>query len=230
MRKSSSTRSLEKSGGFTLMEVLLAGVMGALILAAVYIVFARAIHLRNNATERTRVSELRNRAVETIRNDLQNGIVSGGIMASALEGSRVSAVSDLPGYLRFTTTTAFSYDDEPLADIQEVEYLVKSDPANAAGSRAGILVRALNQNVLGEIQEVTREETLLTGIEGFEVEFYDGTSWTDSWQVTAEDNTVPRAVRMRILPSIVPPARVAEKPIEIIVPWNTKPLVELPAA
>ena len=215
---------MRRNAAFTLIEILLAAVAGALILSSVYVVFSRAIHLRNSATERTRVAGLRARAVEVIRTDLQNAVVTSGIIATALEGSAQSKVSEMPGYLRFATSTAFSGGEEPLADLQEVEYFVAADAEAPAGQRSGVLVRALNQNVLGEVQEVTREERLLTGVAGIELEFYDGTSWIDVWEVTEEDNTVPKAVRLRILQAPMEAGGVAQPPIEITVPWNTQPL------
>ena len=52
-------------GGFTLVEVLLASVAGALILASLYGLYSRAFHLRDDATERTRHARLRVRRIGT---------------------------------------------------------------------------------------------------------------------------------------------------------------------
>ena len=72
-------------GGFTLLEVLLASVIASIVLIAVYQVFGSAMKARNNAADRSRAIQLRQRATGAIRSDLQNALVSGGILASTLQ-------------------------------------------------------------------------------------------------------------------------------------------------
>lgn len=206
----------------------MAAVAGALILGSIYTVFTRAVHLRNNATERTRVAQLRARAATILRNDLQNGLVSGGTIAASLEGSRKAQGSQFPGYLRFTTTTARSADAELYGDVQEVEYYIANDQSSTERN-VGVLVRTVNHNLLGSLQQVAQEELLLPGVESMEVSFYDGQNWTDTWEVTETDNTVPKAVRVRIQPHIVVETSQPTVPIEIIVPWTTQPLTDASA-
>ncbi len=195
----SSFGQARRLAGFTLIEILMAAVAGALILGSIYTVFTRAVQMRNTATARTQEVVTRVRAANVIRNDLQNALVSGGILAATLEGSPQGQASQFRGYLRFTTTTARAADAEVQCDIQEVEYRIGSDPESTERN-AGVLMRVLYNNLLGAVDEVTHEEKLLPGVEAMEVSFYDGSSWTDSWTVTEEENTVPKAVRVRILP------------------------------
>ncbi|RYD63603.1 MAG: hypothetical protein EOP84_33510, partial [Verrucomicrobiaceae bacterium] len=186
----------------------------------------RAVQLRNSATARTQEVALRTRAVNVIRNDLQNGFVSGNELglATTLEGSPQGQGSQFRGYLRFTTTTARSADAETHGDVQEVEYYITSD-ATATDQKAGVLMRVIYNNLLGSIDEVTHEEQLLHGVEAMEVTFYDGTSWIDSWSATSPDYVVPKAVRVRILPHTSAAAHVPATPLEILVPWATQPVL-----
>ena len=222
-RLSTATRRRRSRAGFTLIEILMAAIAGALILGSIYTVFTRAVQLRNNATERTREAQLRARAATVLRNDLQNGLVSGGIIAATLEGSRNSQGSQFPGYLRFTTTTARNADAEIAGDVHEVEYYIANDQA-ATDRNVGVLVRAVNHNLLGSLQAVAHEELLLPGVESMEVSFYDGDSWADSWEVNESDNTVPKAIRVRIQPHIAAEKHQPTVPIEVVVPWTTQPL------
>lgn len=178
-------------GGFTLIEVMLASAMAAMILLAVYTVFSRAIKLRDNATERMRVYQLRARASRIIRDDLQNAWVSGGVLASVLESSTTTSDgldSAVPGYLKFTTTTGKDTPDDLYGDVQQVEYYIAKDGTSTSigSGQGGKLVRVLTRDLLDSTnQQNETEELVLAGVQSFTVAFWDGTTWQDSWQFTS---------------------------------------------
>jgi prepilin-type N-terminal cleavage/methylation domain-containing protein len=174
-----------RRGGFTLIEVMLASVMAAMILVAVYTVFSRAINLRDNATQRMRAYQLRSRASKTIRDDLRNCWISGGVLASVLESSTSGSdgLSDSAqgGYLKFTTTTGKDTDDNLYGDVQQVEYYIAKD-GNSGSAQSGKLVRVLTRDLLDNTtQQSEDEELVLAGVQSFTVTFWDGTTWQDSW-------------------------------------------------
>jgi prepilin-type N-terminal cleavage/methylation domain-containing protein len=215
--------------GFTLIEVMLAMVAGALVLAAIYGIFTKAIHLRNAATERIRVSRVRARAELTIRNDLRNAVVSGGVLAAYLEGSRDGHTSNFPGYLKFVAATGRTLSDQDTgSDLQQVEYYIVSDPdADAGAAKSGLLVRAITRDLLATTQPAPVEESLLPGVDSMDITFYNGQSWINTWKFSTTDVTLPTAVRVVIQPSASPTGGAA-KPIEICVPWTTQPEIDLP--
>jgi len=211
--------------GFTLLELLVATAAAAVVLSAIFAVFSKAIHLRDNATERTRDSRVKNHVANVIRNDLRSARIAGKKLAISLTGSRESKEGDFPGYLRFTTTSAV---DEPAvigSEVQEVQYYIIRDP-NAVSRNAGLLVRTADRNLLAPVREKPNEDPLLAGIESMEVTFYDGNSWKDSWEVTEEDRTLPQAIRVRLQPAGELIRGRKPAPIEIVVPWTT----QVPAA
>jgi type II secretion system protein J len=201
--------------GFTLIEITLAIAGGAVILAAIYGIFSRAVHLRDAAMSRTRDVRVRAHAASVVRNDLRNAFISGGTIASSLIGSATSPNGGFPGYLKFTTTTARDEGDLPSPDVQQVEYYVVTDTA-AQDSKAGMLVRAVDRDLLATVRQAPAEEPLLTGVKSMEVSFFDGTSWQTSWEVTETEKDLPEAVRVRIL------TEGASAPIEVLVPWVTQ--------
>lgn len=211
--------------GFTLIEILIASIAAVIILAAIYGVFVRALKMRDSAAERVRESRLRIRAANVIRTDLRNALISGtnGIIAVVLEGGRDGSSSRFPGYLRFTTTTGKNAPDEMLGDVQQVEYYIRSDAANSGRGDAGTLVRAVNRNLLATVQEVTREEPILTGVKAIDVSFFDGQSWQETWQYTADNPVIPEAVRIDVQRAGATDTERAPEPLEILVPWNTQP-------
>lgn len=215
------------SAGFTMIELLMAAAASTLVLLALYGVFGRAMRLRDDATERVRVARLRSRAVNLIRNDLRNALVSGGTLAATLQGSATPPQgSRFPGYLKLTTTTGAPDEaggDQPAGDVQQVEYYLANDP-DAGGREAGTLVRTVDRALLAPLRETPREQPILSGVQSLEVSFYDGQTWNNSWEVTDDDKTLPQAVRVRVVPA-ADGKNPAPLPLEILVPWTTQAAV-----
>jgi prepilin-type N-terminal cleavage/methylation domain-containing protein len=236
--------------GFTLIEILLASAAAALILAAIYGVFQHAIRLRDSATQRIRDLRLRARAATIIRDDLRNAYISGGLFAGIVQGDTAGTDgpnSDLPGYLKLTTTTAKDTPDALYGDVQQVEYYIVRDSGTAAAGSGGggDLVRAVTRDLLDSDQPIAGQQRILTGVQSFQVSFYDGANWQSSWSFNTADNsttgstasttstnssagsssaeTLPDAIRVDI--QQVPPTAGAAPPppLEIMVPWTTQP-------
>lgn len=216
-----------KRRAFTLIELVLAMAACAVLLVAIYGIFSKAVHLRDNAMARARDSRVKARAAGVLRNDLRNAIVSGGTLAATLVGSRQGPSGSFPGYLKFTTTTTPDVNEVPGADVQQVEYYIVTDPA-ATDQKAGMLVRTYVRNLLAATVEVATEEPLLAGVESMEVEFFDGASWQDSWEVTTDSKSLPQAVRVRLQPARAESSTRAPAPIEVLVPWLTQASIEAP--
>ena len=217
-------RAPRASRAFTLIEMIIALAACVVVLGAIYGVFSRAIHLRDNAIERTREMRIRSRAVAVLRNDLLNARISGGTLAASLVGSEESDRSSFPGYLKFTTTTARAAASALIADLQQVEYYIANDP-QASGRKAGILVRTIERNLLAQTREEPPEEALLDGVGAMELSFFDGQNWNPTWEATPENKTLPQAIRVTIefAPAEdggIPP------PIEVLTPWTTQPVTE----
>ncbi len=198
-RQGRSRISANPSGAaraFTLIEILLASIAAALILAAMYGVFQHAIQLRDSATQRVGDSRLRSRAAAVIRNDLRNAYISGGLLASIVQGDSSGndgLNSDYPGYLKFTTTTGKDDDSNLYGDVQQVEYYMVRDASGAGINAGGDLVRAVTRDLVdAQTQAVTPTadiQQILTGVQSFEVSFFDGSNWQTSWEYNTSDNS-----------------------------------------
>lgn len=207
-----------KRRAFTLIELVVALAGCAVVLVAIYTVFSRAVHLRDDATARTREVRVRSHALGILRNDLRNAWISGGTenpIAKVLEGSQQSPNGSFPGYLKLTTTTGRDDGDEASNEVQQVEYYVVADPV-ATDRKAGMLVRTVDRDLLATLREKPPEETLLTGVESMEVSFFDGSSWQTSWSYSAAGDPLPEAVRIRVQTAT------AAVPFELLVQWTTQ--------
>lgn len=214
---------MKRAHAFTLIELLMALAACAIILAAIFGVLSRAIHLRDNATQRTRDAQIRAHAASMVRNDLRNALVSGGKLAAKLEGSLKNQGGGFPGYLKFTATTAKDEDDELGGDVQEIEYFVKRD-TEAEDQKSGVLVRTVKRDILDTTTQDLPEERVLARVESMSVSFYSSNDWKTSWELTETEKTLPEAVRVII--QLMPKADgTSATPIEVLVPWTTQPAI-----
>ncbi len=198
---------------FTLIELLLAMFAAAIIMASIYGLFSKAVHLRNHAVELVHQTRLRARAAATLRCDLRGAIVTGGLLASVLEGSAQAPSSNFPGYLKFSTSTARADDNGVGGDVQQVEYFI----ASGADPKEGTLVRTVERDPLSATQTDLPQDAVLSGVTAMEVSFYDGAEWTNAWSYSTDTPTLPEAVRVIIRQPAPAP------PIEVEEPWATAP-------
>ncbi len=145
------------------------------------------------AVEPARTAQL---AMEFMRNDLQNGILTltaatanNQTLASSFEGTSGSGASD--DLIFFTTADSF---DHPNAngEIKQVELTV----ATQNGEK--VLVRRCIRNLLAQFQAVPDEEVLCRGVTDLQFQYFNGLDWVDSWDSTQLQNMMPSAVQVTL--------------------------------
>lgn len=179
-------------GGFTLLELLVAAAAASLVLICVYGLFAASVKKRDRAVELNRNTRLQARAVGILREDLNNAMISGGILASSLQGDATSTQggSSFPGYLKFTTTTGKDTTDEQYGDVQQVEYYIVPDTTGTMPG-SGTLVRVITRDLLNTqtgTPAVVHQQNILQGVSSFEVSFYDGATWQTTWTISGSNS------------------------------------------
>jgi len=222
--------------GFTLLEVLTATVMFAVIMSALYSVFHGALHLRETAYDAFEKNVPKDYVVEIIKRDLANITVPNGILASVMIGERGEKGSLSLDRLRIHTVTGAVTDRDPWADIQRVEYSLEAGQGAAeTGNQSGqSLVRSVTRNLLAPTEENPETQSLLEGVQSLKLTYYDGQDWLDSWDSTVRndstdtttlENVLPLAIEVRI--DFVPPEPGQREtlPIELVVPVAAKAVV-----
>lgn len=185
---------------FTLVEVMLALVVSAIVLAGVGGVFFSALRLRERTLAALDESLPLHQAFIKLRHDLQGAVPPGGSYAMAGDfqilptGGTVAQSFRLHLY----TTTGIVNQSSPWADMQEIVYELR-DPTEPGKASGKDLYRTLNRNLLGTGQVEPEEQWLMGGVAGLQFSAYDGTDWRDSWDTSLGDTNLPSAVRVRIL-------------------------------
>jgi type II secretion system protein J len=221
-----SASSRRRRHGFTLIELILAIGVAAIVLVAVNAVFFGALHLRTATTEVVEEAIPLDSALATLRRDLRcavpptpNGMLCGDFKAGDFTSY---GVVDMVNLEIFTATGALSADPaKPWADIQRVTYGLKSSvPGTTAGKS---LTRTVTRNLLSDLTPEIEEQSLLAGVQSFSVECFDGLQWYDQWDTTSTstvNTNLPLAVRVRI--QMTGKGSTPLQPIELFVPIDSQ--------
>jgi type II secretion system protein J len=209
---------------FTLIEMLLAVAICAIVLLAINGVFATALHLRDKTSDAVEEALPINRALEILGRDLKGAVGPGGFLAGDFRCGvqATGATMGLSGEagsagLDFYTSTGIISDAAPWGDLQEVFYELK---APSDQNRTGMdLVRCINRNLLATTTQTPEIQWLMGNVQTLEFDCYDGTQWRNTWDTSAGDTNLPLVVRVRI--QLVP--RPGEEsgnlqPVEMVVP------------
>ncbi len=199
---------------FTLLEVLLAVMISAVVLAAANAVFFGALHMRLHMAEVTSQTLPTDLAVATIKRDLL-GIVPPGDLAGPM-GSDSSAVGmTQPAALEIFTTSGAIRSDESWGEVQRIDYSLQ-DPTNRTGSPGRDLIRGVTRNLLASNPDAPDQQLLLSGVDTLQFSYYDGTNWNDSWSQSLSN--IPTAIKVSIEFAAPAPGKSANVPIEFLVP------------
>ena len=223
--------------GFTLIEVILAVGIFALVLVAINTAFFASMRLRQRTSEVLEEKLPLAHALSVLRRDLQNALPPGGVLAGnfrsegpvttsgAVSGSGTAGAKGAPSTvmggqntgLDFFTSTGHLSDDQPWADTQEVNYqLMESTNHNAVYGKD--LVRSVTRNLLATPSQMADVQRLAANIESLEFAYYDGTQWQDAWDTSTGLTGLPTAVRVRVQPaSREGPTLRSVQPLEMIV-------------
>ncbi len=184
--------------GFTLIEMILAMGVMAIVIVVVHAAFFSALQLRDRTTDAVDQGQPAQQAATFLRRDLLCATASGGV----LEGSfKVGSISEpgmsQPVSVELCTATGALHDSAPWAEIQKVTYALDK-PAVPAASGGRDLVRRVTRNLLNAITPDVTEQWLMGGVQSLEFDCFDGAQWVNTWDTTAGNTNLPVAVRVRI--------------------------------
>jgi type II secretion system protein J len=216
--------------GFTLLELLLATAIGAVVLLVINATFFGALRLHNTTHEKIDDALVVERTLSIVRKDLAGIMIPPNPQATATKLSGqlttdVSSANDLDNSAERITpdisTNSGRIDGwTPFADVQRVSYYLS--PA-ADGGPTKDLVRVLTRNLLPAIEATTENQTLLTGVNSAAIAYFDGENWLDTWD-SITTSTLPVAIKFTLVlaPRDRNPSRPEPAPIDLIVPVLVK--------
>ena len=204
--------------GFTLLELLIATGVAAIVLLVINGTYFGALRLHNATNERTDATLVLERALGLVQRDLAGLMVPAGTFSGQFQDRPTDSLTQEFAATRVSpdlyTTSATVDGWSPFSEVQVVAYFLA--PATD-GTNTKNLVRAVTRNLLPAQTPTTDEQVLLTGVTDAQFDYYDGTEWTDTW-----DSTVTSALPMAIRFSLSVPNRDSSQspphPVELVVP------------
>lgn len=187
-------RSLASARRFTLLEILTAAAMFAILASALTSVFFATMRLRSNASDRLDEVLPPELVEATIRDDFQALLPPAGVLAGPMLGEKEEEGGFRLDRAEFYAAGGVLRDSTPWGDVLKIEYRL-DDSADGSGLS---LVRSVTRNLLAEVIEDTDDQVLLSGVQSFQLSYYDGDVWLDSWDSTAEENELPKAIKARV--------------------------------
>jgi general secretion pathway protein J len=187
---------LPRSRAFTLIEVLLALAISAIVLAAIGGVFYSALRLRERTSALLDGSVVLQQSLALLRRDLQGTVAPGGDLAGFFQTPAGGGGMAQNSSIRFHTSTGTLGESAPWADIQEVTYELRT-PAQRSATGSD-LVRSVSRNLLTTITPEPQEQWLLGGVQSLQFACYDGIDWRETWDTSTLNTNLPTAIRVRI--------------------------------
>jgi type II secretion system protein J len=214
-----------RANAFTLMELVLAVGVCALVMAAISGVFFSAVRVREATARAVDEALPAQQALAFLRRDLQgamppttNGVLVGGFRA----GDVTSAGMDETVAIEFYTTTGTLHAHEPWGDVQRVAYYLRDT------GHGKELVRAVTRNLLTTLPPAADQQWMMGDVQSVQFDCFDGTQWRAAWDTTLADTNLPAAVRVRITRAGADPRD--PQPIELFVPVNSQISTNQPEA
>lgn len=188
MRRGASFQS-----AFTLLEILVALSLMAVLAGGLF----AALHIGFSARERAEASLAPVRtatvALELLRRDVESAPPPTGILRGAFTGTDgLAEIGTAPADA--VSFYAVSGDPESGAPIRKLEFLLASD-----GEGGLNLVRHTTSNLLAPETPEPVEETLCRHVKEFNLRYFDGSAWQDSWDSTLAGSVLPPAIEARLV-------------------------------
>jgi type II secretion system protein J len=222
--------TLPMANGFTLLEMILAVAVAAIVLAAINAAFFAALHLRDATNEAVDEAKPVDQALAVIRRDLEcvlpptNGtdkVLSGDFRVGTLTSEGVSQPVAIE---MFTATGALNSDSsQPWGDIQKVTYELQNPTDRSTPGKE--LIRSVTRNLLSVSTPDVDNQWLMSGVASISFSCFDGAQWQDTWDtsdLTGYDTNLPVAVRVTI--QMAGDNNANAQPIQILVPIDSQSL------
>jgi type II secretion system protein J len=189
------------AAGFTLIELILAISIMALVLSAMSGVLYLAFRLQSTVNESLDQALPIEEALISIQHDLSSIVCNNASNNVMLIGSfqTINQTNIMLGQIGpdFYTTGGQPDGLVPWGDVQKVDYLLlPSADRSIAGND---LVRAVTRNLLpiNNLNQPDQRQTILSGVQSVIFYYYDGISWDLNWDSTQQTN-LPYGIKMVI--------------------------------
>jgi general secretion pathway protein J len=190
-----SFRSSE-SKGFTLLEILIAIAILAIIATMVYASFDASIKVIDRVDRDAETYRQARLVLTKLSEDLSMAYNSKGNIPpeTTFVGEHHVADGRAQDTLRFISISHLRYlPDEPTSDLNLIEYSIETDPEG----KGWALLRKEEANPYSLSESRSGQFVLGEGINSFSLKYFDGKTWVEHWD-SASNKGVPWVVEIEI--------------------------------
>ena len=192
---------------FTLLEMILAMAMVAMLSGALYMSLTTAFKARDSAQAAVAPMRTATVAMDLVRQDLESVpapgpaedpvALAGPFIGYAQAGGQGGAMnSNLTfcsiGRDLIVNPIALAQPQPHAEGIRRIELGVRTDATPPA------LVRRVYRNLLSQATAEPEEEILCRNVRSFMIRYYDGTAWQPEWDSTLMGDTLPAAIEITL--------------------------------
>ena len=180
---------------FTLLEMLVATALVAVLAGSLYASLSIAFRARRSALTVLEPVHKAQMAMGFVGDDIRCAVVPKGMLAGPFMGQdSANARGQDSDSLEFCCTAGTPEPAEGIGDIKKVQ--LGCEPAD--DGRTQVLVRLVTTNLMTPKTVEPRREVLCRGVASFNLRYFDGSTWLDTWDSTVEENTLPLAVEVTL--------------------------------
>jgi prepilin-type N-terminal cleavage/methylation domain-containing protein len=179
--------------GFTLLEMLVAIAMVAIITASLYSALYVGFRAQRSATRAVEPARAATLTLQLLEQDLEGAMSPTGILAGQFLGTDSQGLDGADG-LAFYSSANVPIAGESGADTRHVEFIV----AAALDDAQPALYRRVTSNLLPSNAPLIREQVLCRNVKAFSLRYFDGTQWLESWDSTGQGDLLPLGVEVQI--------------------------------
>lgn len=196
--------NLRKYKAFTMLELLVAMTLMVVIASCLYTALYTGFRAKRSALSAVEPTSLAINAIELIKQDTYGVLPVGGTLAGTFLGNDSLGINGVDAdSLEFYTTHIYSENDNPVGGLGKIELGLEEDTDNLAGNTVYDrdnyrLVRRITTNLLSPRAIEPEEQVLCRNVRSLNFRYFDGDSWLEEWDSTADANSLPLAMEIDI--------------------------------
>jgi general secretion pathway protein J len=178
-----------RSNGFTLLEVLLALTILAVVMTTIYSSFSTVGRNIESAGEVRDGTDRARTLIARLTNDIANAYI-GGVSGTFLYGKKSETEQDKQRFdsIYLTTLTNWRKPESPEMELWEVGYFFQERP----DGKGRMLMRKEKRELSTDVPRMEGgvDYELTDAIQALQFRYYNGAKWTDEWTQGGLPNTV----------------------------------------
>ena len=188
------------SGGFTLIEILVASVAFAMIVLVIKVTLLSSLELRERGQSRMDKLNTHMRVMEVIEKDLRQCLLTETKFAQNFKGDTLNGGVLRTDQLEFYTLSGVTLTNLPWGNLQKVRYYLEQPMSEGRKelSEGLTLYREVTRDLNPSVQDIILPQAIANRVSSLAFQYYDGEFWQENWDSTVDESKLPVAVRVRV--------------------------------